>query len=236
MEAERKERPVQPLDDSEGASLSSAVCGTATHRRNRTPATVISHLEKQLAITKECLELERKNHESTKQQLSVAVSTLQEQLSTISASLEEERAKVESLTTAIAELKEDHRHQLETIRREAEKELETKLKEENEIVWEQDKQVLRCRACNAEFGVLTRRHHCRSCGRVFCDNCSSQKAQLSRSGEIVVGRVCGQCFIQIQRDTSAHRVSTPVARLQAVKLEQQPQQQPQQQQPQSDRR
>eukprot|EP00026_Physarum_polycephalum_P011180 Phypoly_transcript_11384.p1 GENE.Phypoly_transcript_11384~~Phypoly_transcript_11384.p1 ORF type:complete len:371 (+),score=30.18 Phypoly_transcript_11384:51-1115(+) len=34
--------------------------------------------------------------------------------------------------------------------------------------WEADEDVLRCRKCDAKFNVVTRRHHCRGCGKIFC--------------------------------------------------------------------
>jgi len=40
--------------------------------------------------------------------------------------------------------------------------------------WEADEDVPRCRKCNVEFGVFTRRHHCRGCGKIFCSkDCDS---------------------------------------------------------------
>jgi hypothetical protein len=27
-------------------------------------------------------------------------------------------------------------------------------------------------SCLKSFGVFTRRHHCRTCGRIFCDDCT----------------------------------------------------------------
>ncbi|CAM9622363.1 unnamed protein product, partial [Phaeothamnion confervicola] len=42
--------------------------------------------------------------------------------------------------------------------------------------WIRDEEVDLCALCKEEFGVLTRKHHCRRCGRVCCDDCS--KARL----------------------------------------------------------
>ena len=33
-----------------------------------------------------------------------------------------------------------------------------------------------CRSCGADFGLTTRRHHCRYCGRLFCVKCANQQA------------------------------------------------------------
>eukprot|EP01043_Picozoa_sp_COSAG02_P105575 COSAG02_NODE_41567_length_393_cov_0.857143_1_plen_48_part_10 len=34
--------------------------------------------------------------------------------------------------------------------------------------WVPDSQVTECSACAKRFGTLTRKHHCRLCGNVFC--------------------------------------------------------------------
>jgi growth factor-regulated tyrosine kinase substrate len=36
--------------------------------------------------------------------------------------------------------------------------------------------------CRVEFGMLTRKHHCRACGQIFCDKCSSRQAPLPQLG------------------------------------------------------
>ena len=39
--------------------------------------------------------------------------------------------------------------------------------------WIPDERVQRCFACNIQFSTFRRKHHCRSCGRIFCHACSS---------------------------------------------------------------
>lgn len=39
-------------------------------------------------------------------------------------------------------------------------------------MWEDEEHVILCRKCKTEFGLLTWKHHCRACGKVFCDFCS----------------------------------------------------------------
>ena len=39
-------------------------------------------------------------------------------------------------------------------------------------VWVPNKKVNYCFDCGAEFGYLIRKHHCRSCGRIFCYDCA----------------------------------------------------------------
>ena len=38
-------------------------------------------------------------------------------------------------------------------------------------VWIDDNMVYKCGACCAEFGIFKRKHHCRSCGNIFCHDC-----------------------------------------------------------------
>lgn len=37
--------------------------------------------------------------------------------------------------------------------------------------WVSDESVSTCRKCHSHFGFLTRKHHCRSCGNIFCYLC-----------------------------------------------------------------
>jgi hypothetical protein len=59
-----------------------------------------------------------------------------------------------------------------------------------------------CSRCHSAFGVLTRRHHCRVCGSMICDACSTGRAdlrQLNAPGAADMGpwlsneRVCDDC-------------------------------------------
>ncbi|XP_055026367.2 zinc finger FYVE domain-containing protein 26 isoform X2 [Misgurnus anguillicaudatus] len=50
-----------------------------------------------------------------------------------------------------------------------------------------------CMVCQRErFTMFNRRHHCRRCGRLVCNSCSSKKMTLDGSEEPV--RVCDQCY------------------------------------------
>ena len=39
-----------------------------------------------------------------------------------------------------------------------------------------------CHRCRTEFGIVTRQHHCRACGQVFCGRCSSKSCVLPKFG------------------------------------------------------
>jgi hypothetical protein len=57
--------------------------------------------------------------------------------------------------------------------------------------WVNDKYVEKCHNCNKTFGLFIRKHHCRSCGKIFCDNCSKKRYQNER--------VCNTCFDKLSR-------------------------------------
>ncbi|ETS59631.1 hypothetical protein PaG_06555 [Moesziomyces aphidis] len=78
--------------------------------------------------------------------------------------------------------------------------------------WERDEEARDCRGCGRHFTFFLRKHHCRRCGRIFCDACSSKRAQL-RLAEIVVDpslpgmaasevlaptRICNSCHAELQ--------------------------------------
>ena len=39
-------------------------------------------------------------------------------------------------------------------------------------IWEDERRVTRCYKCQTSFGLTVWKHHCRACGKVFCDECS----------------------------------------------------------------
>ncbi|KAM0125418.1 hypothetical protein ACHAP3_009770 [Botrytis cinerea] len=44
--------------------------------------------------------------------------------------------------------------------------------------WQPDSEVTQCPICNAWFGWLNRKHHCRKCGRVVCNSCSPHRITI----------------------------------------------------------
>ena len=40
--------------------------------------------------------------------------------------------------------------------------------------WQNDSSISSCFLCKKSFNMINRKHHCRSCGRIFCHYCSSQ--------------------------------------------------------------
>ena len=61
--------------------------------------------------------------------------------------------------------------------------------------WEQDGDVATCRQCKNSFSSKRRKHHCRNCGRIFCNDCSSQKIKLAGSKKD--SRCCDTCVTDL---------------------------------------
>lgn len=66
--------------------------------------------------------------------------------------------------------------------------------------WTPDEGVKRCQGCNTTFGFITRKHHCRECGGLFCANCSKEKREVQmpairpgKTAETGLLRVCKSC-------------------------------------------
>lgn len=72
--------------------------------------------------------------------------------------------------------------------------------------WVPDHTCSQCMACHAPFTFLRRRHHCRSCGKIFCSRCSSHLAPLPHFRQLKPVRVCTHCYTthlpSISKDTS----------------------------------
>ncbi|KAJ6655693.1 hypothetical protein lerEdw1_004746, partial [Lerista edwardsae] len=51
-----------------------------------------------------------------------------------------------------------------------------------------------CYECSAKFGVTTRKHHCRHCGRLLCHKCSMKEIPIIKFDLNKPVRVCNICF------------------------------------------
>lgn len=92
--------------------------------------------------------------------------------------------------------------------------------------WVPDENVINCNECNLEFSILNRKHHCRSCGKIFCYYCSNFFIKIPKNIQTVPKeinmyhyktyldyfnisgdqeRVCEKCFIKIQELTELNK-------------------------------
>ena len=58
--------------------------------------------------------------------------------------------------------------------------------------WTEDSDVISCTLCQKEFSLIVRKHHCRNCGQIFCNECSSKMAPIASNKKPV--RVCDACY------------------------------------------
>lgn len=70
--------------------------------------------------------------------------------------------------------------------------------------WQNDSTSNKCVLCDSSFSLFYRRHHCRACGRVVCNDCSKHRIKTnttvikSRSNNQPTNepvRVCDQCIV-----------------------------------------
>ncbi|GBB94613.1 hypothetical protein RclHR1_02390019 [Rhizophagus clarus] len=61
-------------------------------------------------------------------------------------------------------------------------------------VWVDDETVKNCKGCEIGFTTIRRKHHCRQCGNIFCQECTSRKISLPQFGYITPERICNECF------------------------------------------
>lgn len=60
--------------------------------------------------------------------------------------------------------------------------------------WTPNSEILECSTCKQEFTTDKRKHHCRGCGKGFCDKCSSKRRIIQWWSATDLVRVCDACF------------------------------------------
>ena len=60
--------------------------------------------------------------------------------------------------------------------------------------WIDERTTKSCFECGVTFSLVTRKHHCRVCGRVFCQKCSSNALCPRNDPEGPAERACDVCF------------------------------------------
>ncbi|XP_069553045.1 RUN and FYVE domain-containing protein 1 isoform X2 [Brachyistius frenatus] len=67
--------------------------------------------------------------------------------------------------------------------------------------WLKDDEATECKRCQKEFSISRRKHHCRNCGDIYCNSCSSNELALPSYPRPV--RVCDVCHsLLLQRSSS----------------------------------
>lgn len=84
--------------------------------------------------------------------------------------------------------------------------------------WIPDKRAKRCFGCNTSFTAFRRKHHCRSCGRIFCAACSAYReiipSYLSNfENKVEPQRTCAPCAHMLQKTAKVEHLVRIVSRL-----------------------
>ncbi|KAM6224644.1 RUN and FYVE domain-containing protein 1 [Rhynchocyon petersi] len=176
----------------------------------------VAALQQQLAqLHSQCSSLE-KELKSEKEQRQALQRELQHEKDTTSL-LRTELQQVEGLKKELRELQ-DEKLELQKVCNEQEQALQemglhlsqSKLKMEDikEVnkalkghTWLKDDEATHCKQCEKEFSISRRKHHCRNCGHIFCNTCSSNELALPSYPKPV--RVCDSCHtLLLQRCSS----------------------------------
>nr|XP_020477451.1 FYVE, RhoGEF and PH domain-containing protein 6-like [Monopterus albus] len=75
-------------------------------------------------------------------------------------------------------------------------------------IWIPDLRTTMCMICFSDFTLTWRRHHCRACGKVVCQDCSSNKHCLEYLKNHLA-RVCDDCFVILQQQNESSSPAAP---------------------------
>lgn len=73
--------------------------------------------------------------------------------------------------------------------------------------WADDKSVSSCRRCDRKFSLIRRRHHCRACGHIFCEQCANEQRFIPNGNFDLAQRCCIDCARMIDLNDHAAQVS-----------------------------
>jgi len=59
--------------------------------------------------------------------------------------------------------------------------------------WQPDESATTCNICADEFFFFRRKHHCRMCGLIICNDCSPNRTPIPKFGFVKPVRICVEC-------------------------------------------
>jgi hypothetical protein len=60
-------------------------------------------------------------------------------------------------------------------------------------IWIPNEYAKTCKLCSVEFTLITRKHHCRNCGHVFCNSCTKERRTVNK---LQNQRICTDCAVE----------------------------------------
>ena len=66
-----------------------------------------------------------------------------------------------------------------------------------------------CNGCQTTWTLITRQHHCRNCGRSYCNACSKANIPLPHYKLLEPQRVCDECLVHVQNHYKRSATTSP---------------------------
>jgi len=110
----------------------------------------------------------------------------------VSAETETERSR--NITLELRRKLEDAQAAVHELGRENQS-IQVELAKQSGRKWKDDTDVVTCQGCQGGFSLTNRKHHCRNCGNIFCNECSNKQANMA--GYKKPQRVCEGCFNEL---------------------------------------
>jgi hypothetical protein len=77
--------------------------------------------------------------------------------------------------------------------------------------WMSDSDAPACFSCDAEFSFMgNRRHHCRRCRSIFCENCTLKRSKILILAITEEARVCDDCFAELPFENNYIEIKKPI--------------------------
>ncbi|GFY21570.1 lateral signaling target protein 2 homolog [Trichonephila clavipes] len=84
--------------------------------------------------------------------------------------------------------------------------------------WMPDTEADSCLNCDIKFSQFRRKHHCRNCGKIFCNKCCLEKIPLPHFGINEPEKVCNNCklIVELMNKTKSSDMSVVASALHSL--------------------